>query len=54
MVTKDLLRLVIYELRVFAKDFDVRRSVAQTEIDAEGIIVISGIRRCEKSILITS
>lgn len=51
MVTKDLLRQVIYEQRELTEELGVHRHVPQTIIDAEEIMVISGIRRCGKSVL---
>ena len=51
MVSKDLLKQVIYEQRELAEDLGVRRLVPQADIDAEEILVISGIRRCGKSVL---
>ena len=51
MVTKDLLRQVIYEQRELTEDLGVRRHIPQVDVDAEEILVISGIRRCGKSVL---
>lgn len=51
MITKDLLRQVIYEQRELKEELGVRRQISQTDVDAEEIMVISGIRRCGKSVL---
>ena len=52
MVTKDLLRQVIYEQRGLNEPLGVKRKIAQEQIDAPEVLVISGVRRCGKSVLL--
>ena len=51
MVTKDLLRQVIYEQRELNSDLGVERQICQAQVDAPEVLVISGVRRCGKSVL---
>ena len=51
MVTKDLLRQVIYEQRELKSDLGVERQICQEQVDAPEVLVISGVRRCGKSVL---
>ena len=51
MVTKDLLRQVIYEQRELSSDLGVERHIGQEQVDSPEILVISGVRRCGKSVL---
>lgn len=52
MVTKDLLRQVIYEQRGLNEPLGVKRKIAQEQIEAPEVLVISGVRRCGKSVLL--
>ena len=51
MVTKDLLRQVIYEQRAMNELLGVERQVINEMSDSSGILVISGVRLCGKSVL---
>ena len=51
MVTKDLLRQVIYEQRALNEPLGVRRKIIQEQVTAPEVLVISGVRRCGKSVL---
>ena len=51
MVSKDLLRQVVYDQRETAEDLGVERKVFDEQISAPEILVISGVRRCGKSVL---
>ena len=51
MVTKDLLRQVIYEQRELNSDLGVERQICQEQVEAPEVLVISGVRRCGKSVL---
>ena len=51
MVTKDLLRQVIYEQRELNSDLGVERQICQAQVDAPEVLGISGVRRCGKSVL---
>lgn len=51
MVTKDLLRQVIYEQRELNESLGVKRKIYQEQVKAPEVLVISGVRRCGKSIL---
>ena len=52
MVTKELLRQVIYEQRAWTEALGVERMVALERTDTPEILVISGVRRCGKSVLL--
>lgn len=51
MVTKELLRQVIYEQRALEKEPSVEREALKQQTDDPEITVISGVRRCGKSVL---
>lgn len=51
MVTKELLRQVLYEQRELYKDLGIERNLDVNWSASSGIIVISGVRRCGKSVL---
>ena len=51
MVTKELLRQVLYEQRELYKDLGIERNVDVNWTATSGIMVISGVRRCGKSVL---
>lgn len=51
MVSKDLLRQVVYDQRETAEDLGVERKVFDEQFSAPEILVISGVRRCGKSVL---
>ena len=51
MVTKELLRQVIYEQRELADNLGVERSACEKITKTPEILVISGVRRCGKSVL---
>ena len=51
MVTKDLLRQVIYEQRELNEPLGVKRKIYQEQVNAPEVLVISGVRRCGKSVL---
>ena len=51
MVTKDLLRRVIYDQRELMEGLGVDRQILKDQIAAPEILVISGVRRCGKSVL---
>lgn len=51
MVSKDLLRRVVYDQRETAEDLGVERKIFDEQISAPEILVISGVRRCGKSVL---
>ena len=51
MVTKDLLRRVIYDQRELMEGLGVDRQILKEQIAAPEILVISGVRRCGKSVL---
>ena len=51
MVTKDLLRQVIYEQRELNSDLGVERQICQEQVEVPEVLVISGVRRCGKSVL---
>lgn len=51
MVTKELLRQVIYEQRELTGNLGVERSVCQNISKTPEILVISGVRRCGKSVM---
>lgn len=51
MVTKDLLRQVIYEQREQHESLGVQRLLPLSQIADPEILVISGVRRCGKSVL---
>ena len=51
MVTKDLLRQVIYEQRELNEPLGVKRKIYQEQVNAPEALVISGVRRCGKSVL---
>ena len=52
MVTKDLLRQVIYEQRELNESLGVKRNIVRKQIMAPEVLVISGVRRCGKSVLL--
>lgn len=52
MITKDLLRQVIYEQRELRGDLGVERHVSDLDVLSPEILVISGVRRCGKSVLV--
>jgi predicted AAA+ superfamily ATPase len=52
MVTKDLLRQVIYEQRALNEPLGVKRKIVQEQVYAPEVLVISGVRRCGKSVLL--
>ena len=51
MVSKELLRQVLYEQRELYKDLGIERNVDVNWPASSGIMVISGVRRCGKSVL---
>ena len=51
MVTKELLRQVIYEQRALNESLGIERQMIEEMMDVPEILVISGIRRCGKSVL---
>lgn len=51
MVTKDLLRQVIYEQRALNDSSWVKRDISPSLVSAPEVLVISGVRRCGKSVL---
>ena len=51
MVTKDLLRQVIYEQRELNEPLGVKRKIFEEQVVAPEVLVISGVRRCGKSVL---
>ena len=51
MVTKELLRQVIYEQRELTGSLGVERNVCQNISKTPEILVISGVRRCGKSVM---
>ena len=51
MVTKELLRQVIYEQRELTDNLGVERSACKKITKTPEILVISGVRRCGKSVL---
>ena len=51
MVTKDLLRQVIYEQRELNEPLGIKRKIYQEQVNAPEVLVISGVRRCGKSVL---
>ena len=51
MVTKDLLRQLIYEQRELQDDLGTIRNIDQSLMSVPEILVISGVRRCGKSVL---
>ena len=52
MVTKELLRQVIYEQREMKGNLGVEREPIQQWRETREILVISGVRRCGKSVLL--
>ena len=52
MVTKELLRQVIYEQREFKQNLGIERHGVQQCAESPEIQVISGVRRCGKSVLL--
>lgn len=52
MVTKELLRQVIYDQRNLKGNLGIERDKALYEIETPEILVISGVRRCGKSVLL--
>lgn len=52
MVTKDLLRQVIYEQHALNEPLGVKRKILQEQVYAPEVLVISGVRRCGKSVLL--
>lgn len=52
MVTKDLLRQVIFEQRGLIEPLGVKRKIVREQINAPEVLVISGVRRCGKSVLL--
>ena len=52
MVTKDLLRQVIYEQHALNEPLGVKRKIVQEQVYAPEVLVISGVRRCGKSVLL--
>lgn len=51
MVSKELLRQVLYEQRELYKDLGIERIIDASWTVPSGIMVISGVRRCGKSVL---
>lgn len=51
MVTKELLRQVIYEQRELTGSLGVERNVCQNISKTPEILVVSGVRRCGKSVM---
>lgn len=51
MVSKELLRQVLYEQRELYQDLGIERNVDVNWTASSGIMVISGVRRCGKSVL---
>ena len=51
MITKDLLRQVIYEQRELNEPLGVKRIIHQEQVTAPEVLVVSGVRRCGKSVL---
>mgnify|MGYP003556766748 FL=1 len=51
MVSKELLRQVLYEQRELYKDLGIERIIDASWTAPSGIMVISGVRRCGKSVL---
>lgn len=51
MVTKDLLRQVIYEQRELRNELGVGREISDDQLTSQDVLVISGVRRCGKSVL---
>jgi predicted AAA+ superfamily ATPase len=49
---KALLKQVIFDQQIFSHDKWVERSIPQSLIDCKEVLVISGIRRCGKSVLL--
>ena len=52
MVIKDLLRQVIYEQHALNEPLGVKRKIVQEQVYAPEVLVISGVRRCGKSVLL--
>lgn len=52
MISKELLRQVIYDQRNVALDLGVARDINTKLIDCDEILVITGVRRCGKSVLL--
>ena len=52
MVTKELLRQVIYEQRELSNYLGVARDISEEQLSAPEVTVISGVRRCGKSVLL--
>lgn len=52
MIAKDLLRQVIYEQREMHENLGVERQIDNSLVSVPEILVISGVRRCGKSILL--
>lgn len=52
MVTKELLRQVVYEQRELMGNLGIERNVGKQSTEMPEILVISGVRRCGKSVLL--
>ena len=52
MVAKELLRQVIYEQRELSGYLGVARDISEEQLSAPEVTVISGVRRCGKSVLL--
>ena len=52
MVAKELLRQVIYEQRELSAYLGVARDISEEQLSAPEVTVISGVRRCGKSVLL--
>lgn len=52
MIGKNILKQIIYEQAVFSLPSIVERKIDQRYLDTEEIVIISGIRRCGKSVLL--
>lgn len=52
MVTKELLRQVVYEQRELMRNLGIERNVGKQSTEMPEILVISGVRRCGKSVLL--
>ena len=52
MISKDLLRQVIYEQREVNEGLGVSRQIDSLQIESPEVLVISGVRRCGKSVLL--
>ena len=51
MISKDLLRQVIYDQREVNEGLGVSRQIDSLQIESPEVLVISGVRRCGKSVL---